>query len=116
MPEMTIAEATAFAEQAAWREVKWRVPGSQMDQHWYLIVDDTIDPSTFWAMTRLIRREGHVGEYVARYRPHKPMRNYYLELGDFVLWSIPPKQLARSRAPGQHRRLPEQTSLELGDE
>jgi len=100
---LTIEEASAFAEQAPWREVQWRKPGSQMDPHWYLIANDTIDSTTFWAFVRLIRAEGYRGTYVAPYRPERPMTNHYLEIGEHVYWAIPPRQLCRTRIEfGQH--------------
>lgn len=104
---MTIEEARAFAQQAPWREVQWQKPESQMDQHWYLIVGDTIDAATFWAFVRLIRAEGYLGAYVARYRPDKPMTNHYLEIGEYVYWAIPPNQLCRTRTEfGQNEPIP----------
>ena len=93
---LTIEEAGAFADRAPWREVQWQRPGSQMDPHWYLIVGDTIDSTTFWAFVRLIRAKGHRGTYVARYRPETPFTNHYLEIGDQVYWAIPPRQLCRT--------------------
>jgi len=111
--EITTQQTRALAATAPWREVQWRNPGSQMDPHWYLIADDTIDPTTYWAIVRLIRAEGYQGVYVAQYRPDKPMRNFYLEIGSFVYWAIPPRQLCRTRVEyGQHERLPEQLRLE----
>lgn len=112
LPAMTIEEARGFVENAPWREVQWQKPGSQMDPHWYLIVDDTIDPTTYWAIVRLIKAEGYLGTYTAAYRPDKPMKNHYLEIDEHVFWAIPPKQLCRTRIEfQQHERLPEQTSL-----
>jgi hypothetical protein len=104
---LTVEEARAFADRAPWREVQWLKPGSQMDPHWYLIVGDTIDPATFWAFVRLIRAEGYKGTYVARYRPDKPMTNHYLNIGEYVYWAIPPKQLCRTLIEfGQQERIP----------
>ncbi len=112
---LTIEEARAFVERAPWRAVQHEKPGSQMDPHEYLISGSTIEVSTYWALVRLIKAEGHLGEYTAAYRPDKPMRNFYLYIGEHVYFGIPPRQLCRTRRPGQHRRLPEQESL-LGEE
>lgn len=111
--EMTLDEAREWVTTFPWRKVRSDAPGSQMDPHWYVINGwDEVPADLYWRFVRLVKRKGYKGRYTARYRPDRPMVNSYLEIGEHVYWTIPPKQICRTRIEyRQHEPIPEQGSL-----
>ena len=94
--ELTLQEAKEFVDSVPWREVQWRKPGSGMDQHWYVIVGwEQVPADHFWAFVRFVKREGYRGRYTRQ--DGTVTTNSYVEIGEFVYWTIPPSRLA---APG----------------
>ena len=113
--EVSLDEARDLLPVLAWTEVQWRKPGSGMHQHWYVIRDREVPVDLFWAIHRLIRREGHRGRYTTQ--DGRTMTNSYLDIGEWTYWSVPTRQLCRTRVEfGQHQRLPEQSELPIEGE
>ena len=112
---MSLEQARQFIAQVPWRAVQIEKPGSLMQPHEYVIRTwAEVGEDRFWAFHRLVARDGYVGEYTARYRPDRPMRNCYLVIGEYCFWTIPhgAGQICRTPADAiQHRRLPEQMTL-----
>jgi hypothetical protein len=117
--EMTLDEAREFVSNLPWRKVKtdpWFKDGVEQkpaDPHWYVINGwPEVPADLYWAFVRLVKREGYRGRYVAPYRHDRPMVIRYLEIGEHVYWTIPPKQICRTRIEWkQHTPIPEQERL-----
>ena len=75
------------------------------DPHWY-VMRHYVDGSEFRKVASAVRKLGYRAEYIRPYNP-RPLRNNYLELGEYVYWWIYPNQLCRTKiAWRQHRPLP----------
>lgn len=117
--EVTLQEARDLLPTLAWTWVQskpWFRDGVEQkpaDPHQYVIKDREVPVDLYWAIVRLIKREGFKARYAPPYRPERPMVLDYLEIGEWVHWAIPPVQICRTKiAWHQAERLPEQTKLE----
>jgi hypothetical protein len=117
--EMTLPEAREFIASVPWRQVQDRPARGEgvlpvaPDRHWYVINGwPEVPADLYWAFVRLVKRKGYLGRYTAPYRPDRTQVNSYLEIDQHVYWTVPPKQICRTRIEHrQHEPIPEQGRL-----
>ncbi len=123
---MTLDEAREFVASVPWRSVKGTPEGpanKPPEPHQYAINGwREVPADLYWRFVGLVDRLGYRGSYTPPYRPDRPQVNSYLEIGPHVYWTVPPKQICRTRIEHrQHEPIPEQEDLfsqppETGDE
>ncbi|MGH2924452.1 MAG: hypothetical protein ACRDK1_00610 [Solirubrobacterales bacterium] len=142
--ELTLDEAQEFIASVPWRPIqslKARLegrdpcrpedpipcehqrelfPGQPIERPHFYVMNGwkEVPEDLFWAFVRFVKREGHLGSYAVPWAPDRPVTNWYLTLGEWVYWTVAPKQICRTRTawPRQYTPLPEQESLFHDDE